>query len=618
MHVGTVTLQDGSASRFQHLRAALASEAPGALDELAAYAVTALAGGVPALAAASAGLAVLTEHLHAAIYRHAPRMLGILATVGPDAAADGADGLLAWAGAAIAHDYGVLPSWPRPDIATLMERAQTAPADVTLALACALGEVCERSGEDAEFAALLARVAAVEVQPDAAPFWRGHWAVVSAWHLHSFGRLDETLQRLQAAQALAARHHLPMLGATAALQRARLIECRRDPATALALADSAIAHGDPARTPLWWADHADIRCRIALQAADFHAAVGLSRLAVGHLQTAGVWPGYQVTYRANEAYALLGAGASDEALRCLNTLIETPLPRYLSARLKCLVDLTALTAADQRGAWDATLQDTLAGALRELRELEWPSVLPFLPAHMGRLFVRALVSGIELDWVRAAIRTRRLPAPTGAPESWPWRIKVRALGGFEVGTEAGALPGASGGARKASSKPLQLLRCLAAQGHGALQVDTVAAALWPGDGREGRQKAFDITVARLRRLLGSDAAVSIGNHHVRLNEQCVWVDVQALNDRLSECEGAAGPVATAALEAALALYRGPCLGDAAETWAAEARERLRARLAAALLRAGRWPGVVASQSREWRLRATSADAAIGRLVDGAS
>ncbi len=63
----------------------------------------------------------------------------------------------------------------------------------------------------------------------------------------------------------------------------------------MALANGAVAHGDPARTPLWLADRDDGRCRLALHGGDFHAAIGHARRAVGHLQVADVWPGYQVT-----------------------------------------------------------------------------------------------------------------------------------------------------------------------------------------------------------------------------------------------------------------------------------------------------------------------------------
>ena len=397
------------------------------------------------------------------------------------------------------------------------------------------------------------------------------------------------------------------------LQRARLIEWRTDPARASALVDQAIALGDPAATPLWFADQADVRCRIALNARDFHAALGHARRAVGFSQAAAAWPSYDAEYRVNEAYALLGAGAVDEALACFNAINETPMPPYQVARLECLIGLSSLTVADQHGTWATVHQAELAHVLGRLRELEWPGVLPLLPEHIARLFARALASGVETDWVRAAIRTRALGAPPGAPEGWPWSVKVYTLGPFRVAAELGPLREPPRDARKASSKPLELLRFLAMHGHDAVLVDRVAESLWPGDGREGRQKAFDITTARLRRLLGNDAAVSVNDHRMRLNPQCVWVDVQALNDRLAEGEVAAeGSLAAgAALDAALALYRGPCLADSREAWATTARDRLRARLAAALLRATRWPGVSPSQRREWTLRATSADPQVG-------
>lgn len=602
--------------RFAEVRAAVATESPGALDRVAVLAEQAYARGDLQEAAACAGAAVLVEHVQWARHRHAPRMLVLLAAVGPDAASAGADGLFAWAGAAVARDYGVLPSWPTPDIGVLLERAQDATADANLALGCALAEICERNGDDVEFAALYAQIAAVEAAADASPFWRAHWSIACAWHLHSFGKMVEAAQRLEIAQELATVHGLVGLGATAALQRARLIESRRDPVAAAALADQATRQGDLAQAPLWWADQADVRCRIALNALDFHAAVGHARRAVGHAQAAAVWPGYLVAYRVNEAYALLGTGAIDESLACFKEIGEAPMPRYQSSRLQCLSDLATLAAADRRGMWTDRTQADLAHLLARLRRLEWPSVLPTLPDYIAGLFARALAGGVEVDWVRAAIRTRALPAPRGAPENWPWPVKVRALGAFEVVSASGPLRRSADPARKAAAKPLELLRFLSAHGHDAVAIDSVAAALWPGDQREGRQKAFDITVARLRRLLGNDRTVAIGGRRVRLDEQCVWIDVQAFDHRLGEGEGAAEGSAAAvlALEATLALYRGPFLGDSREAWAVVARDRLRTRLAAAILRAARQPGVGESQRREWVLRATAADPRLAELI----
>ena len=604
------------AGRLPVAMKALSLEVPGALDRMAALAAEAHAEGDLPLATAAAGIVVLTEHLEASLYRHAMRMLALLAAVGPDSAAAGNEGLLAWAGAAIAHDYGVLPSWHPANVAMLMERARQAPTDVALALACALGEVCERNGEDAEFAAIQAQVAALTVRPDASPFWRGHWAIVSAWHLCAFAKVEEARQCFEVAHSLATAHGLRGLATQAALQRARLVEWRRDPAAALTMAKEAVEAGDPARTPLWFADLADVHCCVALRAFDFHAAVGHARRAIGHLQFGDVWPGYQVTYRVNEAYALIGAGAADEALARFRSFSEVPLPRYLGARLRCLVDLTKLIAAEQRDPDAPVPKDMLADVIRALRELEWPSVMHLLPQQIGRVFCRALAEGVESDWVCAAIRTRRLPAPAGAPEAWPWQVRIRALGSFEVSTEYQPVLGGTGAARKAASKPLELLRFLASCGLEMLPVDKVARELWPGDGREGSAKALEVTVARLRRLLKSDMAIVVHDHRIGLNRQCVWVDVQALSDRLSESEsaGEGSDAASGALELALGLYRGACLADGAQAWAAAAGERWRARLAAAILRAQCGGGRPVSRGRELVLRAVSADPKIADLL----
>lgn len=597
--------------RFAAARTGLVREAPGALDAMAAVATDALAADRLTLAACAASSVVLVEHLTAALYRHAADMLGILASVGP-AAAEEPEGLVAWAGAAVAHDYGVLPSWPAADAALLLERTQRAPADVALMLACALGEICERNGDDAGFATVQAQMAGVEARGNASPVWRGHWAVVCAWHLASFARTDEAMDLLAKARALALEHGLHEMGAAADLQCARLAVWDGDPAQALALADRAVSAGNPSRTPLWFADRADVRCRVALRALDFHAAVGHGRQAVAYLQAGRVWPGYQVTYRLNEAYALLGSGAHDDAIACLAALRERPHPPYLTARLECLSLLARLVAADRAGPWDATHQAALADAIRLLRELEWPNTLPSLPGHVARLFARALETGVEVEWVHAAIRTRNLPAPPRAPESWPWAVRVRALGGFEVSTGTGR----TGDGRKAASKPLELLRLLAAHGNEAVRVDLIAESLWPGDGREGRQKAFDVTVARLRRLLDCDAAVIVFDHRARLNGEIVWTDVQALGDHLARGEAAAaGSVdAGAAFDAALLLYRGACLADGDQPWARAAALRLRERLAAALLRELRTGDAGTTQRREWVLRASAADPLLGALI----
>ena len=112
--------------------------------------------------------------------------------------------------------------------------------------------------------------------------------------------------------------------------------------------------------------------------------------------------------------------------------------------------------------------------------------------------------------------------------------------------------------------------------HDAVRVDLIAENLWPGDGREGRQKAFEVTIARPRRLPDCDAAVIVYDHQARLNAGIVWTDVQALGDHLARGGAAAAGSAdaSAAVDAALLLYRGACLALTAPSRGPELRRFL--------------------------------------------
>lgn len=593
----------------------MAEGSVGALERMAALAEQAWTQGEAGLAANAAGAVVLAEHLGATRYHHAGRMLALLDAVGFDGVLPGPAGLPALAGAAVAHDYGALPSWPAADVTQLRDLARLAPADVALAVGCALGEVCERNGLAAEFASLHAQLAAVCAQPEASACWRGLWAITSAWQLSSRGHVDAARAELGAAQALAVAHGLVDLGANIGLQRARLIVSRQDARAALDLAQQALQGVDPVKAPLRFADAADVRARVALRAQDFHAAIAHARSAVGFAEAAGVWPGYCVTYLASEAAALLGTGDYAQAEACYSRMFEMLPPRYLGERALVLRDLAALAECDQQGRWNAQPLGLLASLIGRLRVLEWYAVLPGLPDLLARLLAKALAEGIEVDWVRAAIRFRGLKAPPDAPANWPWPVRVRVLGGFELLLAPGAEVEREAPARKAPGKPLELLRCLAARGHAAQPIDEVAEALWPGEAREGRRKAFEITLGRLRRHLGSSEAVIVHDRRVHLNAQTVWVDLAALLHLLDLADAAeTGEARRTRLDAALQLYRGACLAGDREAWSTRACEATRLRLAASLRRAASLGAAMADTG--WaRQRALAADDGLLPLLD---
>jgi len=69
-------------------------------------------------------------------------------------------------------------------------------------------------------------------------------------------------------------------------------------------------------------------------------------------------------------------------------------------------------------------------------------------------------------------------------------VKIRALGSFDLDLACRPAHHRPGDARKAASKPLELLRFLASHSLQAVSAEAAAKELWPGDGREGRRKAW--------------------------------------------------------------------------------------------------------------------------------
>jgi hypothetical protein len=260
-----------------------------------------------------------------------------------------------------------------------------------------------------------------------------------------------------------------------------------------------------------------------------------------------------------------------------------------------------LAGEDGLGRWTERSDQMLGETMRQLRELEWPNVFTFLPRQIARLFARALDAGIETAWVVNAIQRRDLAPPALASPTWPWPVRLRLLGAFECEVDGKPCAGGSG---KAAAKPLALLRRIAVlAGYEGVAADTVARGLWPGEGREGREKVLETTLARLRKLLGYADAVLLHEHRLRLNARRVWVDLAMLTGELDALrDPAAGDLRWRVI---FGLYRGPLLEDDTDAWITPWRDRLRGLLAASLLAARHAPG-----DRERWLRACAADPAL--------
>lgn len=253
------------------------------------------------------------------------------------------------------------------------------------------------------------------------------------------------------------------------------------------------------------------------------------------------------------AQILVRQGAWDEA----EPLLDQSEAYCIANRAPLIHFVVKLTRADgllHRGDADgaaAILRDALPAACRN----DWYNAHPFWqPAPMARLCALALERGIEPDYVRRLIRRRALPAPADAGETWPWPVRIRALGPLEVELRDAPLDFPV----RAQGKPLELLRRLVAHGGEHVPLTVLAESLWPEADGDRARAALKTTLQRLRHLLGHGALVQ-REGRVSLDAREVWLDLRAFECLLRESRDRPD---TASLERALDLYRGMLLSDA--------------------------------------------------------
>jgi LuxR family maltose regulon positive regulatory protein len=300
----------------------------------------------------------------------------------------------------------------------------------------------------------------------------------------------------------------------------------------------------------------------------------------------------QVLHRRGESNkARLHLGKFHRAIRTLDSaLLEF---MYLLARAQ--FDLAE--GASQKA------QAHLRRALRIGRKNDYFFFPFWQPSVMADLSAAALEAGIEVEYVRELIRRRGLlPDPSGpACADWPWPVRIATLGGFELAVNG--KPVSSPG--KAQKKPLELLKLLTCLGGREVGEDRLADELWPDAPGDLGHKSFEITLHRLRRLLGTDAAVTLREGKLSLNPRHCWLDTWELERRIREADDAwralellrpqsrpAGirQITARALEStekALGLYRGHFLpADTAQPWTVSCRERFRSQFLRLVLRLG--------------------------------
>jgi DNA-binding SARP family transcriptional activator len=234
--------------------------------------------------------------------------------------------------------------------------------------------------------------------------------------------------------------------------------------------------------------------------------------------------------------------------------------------------LEALIVSDPAQAGAA-----LARGWRFAREMNLRYTLWLLPEDGAQLCARALALDIEARFVAEVARELVLEPPEHAPQAWPWPVRVWTMGRFEL--EVQGRPVIFSG--KVPRRVTGLLKALIAMGGQGVAVEQLVDALWPELEGDAAHQALEAALYRLRRLLGSHAAVQLHEGAVSLDTSRCWTDVRAF-EQLCARVLASDPddlQPSDAIQQALALYRGPLLPlEADVVWSVQARERLRSRL----------------------------------------
>lgn len=192
----------------------------------------------------------------------------------------------------------------------------------------------------------------------------------------------------------------------------------------------------------------------------------------------------------------------------------------------------------------------------------------------------ALKERIGVAAVTQMIKRYHLRAPSLDVSDWPWPLRIRTLGEFDIVREGEPLRGG----RKLQRKPLELLKALIAFGCTNVDAQRLAEAVWSDLDGDAAMAAFHAALLRLRKLLGHDGLLQLQDGKLSLDISRCWVDtlaVESLFDRVDSDSSHA--------ERLLDLYRGDFLAKEQDApWLLPARERLRRRFLHGASVAGDW------------------------------
>jgi DNA-binding SARP family transcriptional activator len=287
-------------------------------------------------------------------------------------------------------------------------------------------------------------------------------------------------------------------------------------------------------------------------------------------------------FLARLTHARAAAGDRDGAMRAADEAIglASPFERKAFEQRRDMLQIEIDIDAGETARASARL----AALLADQRSRGNYVFLRSRPDLAVRFADYALKHGIETEFVRTLIERNALVAPPDAGPAWPFRLRIRVLGGFEL-VRDGELVRFTG---KTQQRPLDLLKLLVALGARDVDSQQLMGTLWPDADGAAAKTSFDTTLFRLRKLLEVDNAVLLAAGKLSLNPALVWTDMQGLENALDAAHRATddGTAAARAAQRLLDAYTGTLLGTEDDSWIVKPRDSLRARFVRTLLTLG--------------------------------
>ena len=423
-------------------------------------------------------------------------------------------------------------------------------------------------------------VSAPEVTPLMQVWWRTH---LSFWH-HVNGRYDQSAAVIAEARGIAERYGLAAYLFEIDHAVASALISKGDYAAAAELLQAMERRLSPARR-MDWAYFHHLQANLEQRLGHFGNAAKAAAQAVDLARETGL-PSVQLPhFLARLAHSRITAGDRDGGMKAMDEAIaaasDVDRKTFLQQRELVLIDEDLAAGETARAA------ERLAVVLADHRARGQAMFLRNRPDLAARLANFALLQGIETEFVVTLIERNLLAAPADAAPAWPFRLRIMALGGFELVRDG--VPMRFTG--KAQQRPLDLLKLLVALGGSDVDSQQLTSALWPDADGDAAKTSFDTTLFRLRKLIDVDNALALSAGKLSLARTLAWADVWALRaafeaaDRLGSAEGPDASAARAARRL-LDAYPGPLLGAEEHAWIAKPRDAMRSRFVRTLAALG--------------------------------